>query len=145
VPVIAGSYDSFDLNDDPTKGSFLQHVDIDEEWMGEDNTPLQVAGVFARPRRLHRLVVNYSGHVQSDPDAGNQRASVRGYLTTFETTFIHSTHGTLTEQLEDGSTRSLDVRPLAKLTPGPVPEFWIATIAFASYESPIWDVTPAGS
>jgi len=145
APVISSTFDAATLNDDPTTGIFLQHDSIDDEWIGDDNEPLQVAGVFARPRRLLRRTVNYVGFVQGDPNEADQLASVRGYLHTFETTFIPSNSGDLVEQLEDGSTRTLTVRPTGVLTPGPVPEFWNAVVAFVSYEDPEWDIVPAGS
>lgn len=146
--IITSSWNSVALNADPLKGIWLEHDSIDDEWIGEDSTPLQVAGVFARPRRLLRRTVNYVGHIQADPDAGDLEASIRGYMTTFETTFIPSAHGDLVEELEDGSTRSLDTRPrgvlLSRATDG-IPEFVRCSVAFVSYEDPEWDVTPAGS
>jgi len=143
--IITSSWNSVDLNADATKGIWLEHDSIDDEWIGEDNTPLQVAGVYARPRRLLRRTVNYIGHIQPDPEAVDLEASLRGYISTFETTFIPSSHGDLVEELEDGSTRSLDTRPFGKLTERVNPEFYRCMVTFTSYEDPDWDVTPAGS
>lgn len=145
--IITASWNSVQLNADVTKGFFLERVGAgdDDEYLGGDDTPLQAAGVFARPRRLHSKTVVYAGFIQADPAASDLEASLRGYMTTFETTFVPTTHGDLVEQLEDGSSRSLDVRAFGRMGDRPNPEFVECSITFVSYESPDWDVTPAGS
>lgn len=145
LPVIHSSFDSGDLNADPTQGLYMEHLSIDEEWIGDDSVPLQTAGVFARPRRRLRLIVTYTGQIQPLHAAEDPLASVREIITAFEATFIPSNNGDLVELLEDGSSRTLAVRPRGTIERGPVPEFVPAVIVFTSYEAADWQLTPGGS
>lgn len=145
IAVIDSTWDGFALNDDPRAGIFLQHHHEELEYIGEDQTPAQVSGVFARPRRLHRRRIVYVGHVMGEPGAVDQRSSLRGYLNDFETRFQPTQHGDLVESLEDGSTRTLDCRATGTYERWDNPEYATATVIFESYESPDWDTTPAGS
>ncbi|MCC6619460.1 MAG: hypothetical protein IT341_10540 [Chloroflexi bacterium] len=145
VVVIDSTWNSFGLNASPTQGIFLQHDHEELEYIGEDQTPAQVPGVFARPRRLHRRRIFYVGMVQADPAALDPRSSLRTYLTDFETRFQPTNHGNLVETLEDGSVRTLDCRAFGQYERPVVPEFAECTVVFESYESPDWDTSGSGS
>lgn len=144
--VISSAYSGTAINADATKGIFIEHRSQSMETRGGASIRLGVSGRMARPHRNTVRTVLYVGMIQADPAAGNLEASLREAITAFESLMSPESHGDLVEQLEDGSTRTLDVRPRNfEIDRWEIPEYATCSVEFESWDSTEWAVTPAGS
>jgi hypothetical protein len=142
VEIITSTYDGQQLQEWPP-GLFIEHRSETLEVRGSDSQPIGASGVFARPRRITRRIILYTGIISNDPTDPDPRASYRTQVTAFEALFDLTDHGILSETLEDGSVRTLDVRPRNRtLDRNLLPELADVSVEFESYESPDWEVTP---
>jgi hypothetical protein len=144
--VISSTYSGTAINADASKGIFIEHRSQSMETRGGVSVRLGVSGRMTRPHRNMVRTVLYVGMIQADPAAGDQEASLRAAITAFETLMSAESHGDLVEEMEDGTTRTLDVRPRNyEIDRWEIPEYANCSVEFESWDSAEWAVTPAGS
>lgn len=142
VQVITSSYRASALNASPLSGLFIEHRSEALTTRGGASIRLGASGRLHRPVRLTARTVVYGGIIQADPVALDLESDLRTKITTFEALMDLELHGDLVEGLENGSTRTLDVRPRNYSVDRVDPELAAVSVEFESWDTAEWQVAP---
>ena len=114
------------------------------EVRGKDTLIPSRSGMVPRNRKLHRLVIEWEGHVMGDgATEADQREDFRDLMDSLRTLMNPVLDPyELVITVEDGTTRSITARPI-NLLPGPddLPSYRAVSLQWESVDAADWGVT----